>query len=109
MDHTLSRAEGQRVRYVREWRSVDVHQPSASSLRALGGALLLTSLALGVLARIVIAALPLLVLGALAWTARPWERRARRTRTRKLPTDGLRPAQPGVRPVGQAHAPAARP
>ena len=60
MDHMLSRAEGQRVRYVREWRSVVVHQPSASSLRMLAGALLLMSLALGVLALIVIAALPLL-------------------------------------------------
>ena len=75
MDHTLSHLERQPVRYVREWRSVDVHQPSASSLRTLGGALLLMSLALGVLALIVIAALPFLVLGALAWSARPWPRR----------------------------------
>jgi hypothetical protein len=108
MDHMLSRAEGQRVRYVREWRSVDVHQPSASSLRMLAGALLLMSLALGVLALIVIAALPLLVLGALAWTARPWLRRAPRIGRRKVPTDRLRPARPSVRPVGQARAPAAR-
>lgn len=108
MDHTLSRAEGQRVRYVREWRSVDVHQSSASTLRVLAGGLLLMSLALGVLALVVVAALPLLVLGALAWTARPWLRRPPHVGNRKVPTDRLGPARPGVRPVGQAHASGAR-
>jgi hypothetical protein len=75
MDQMLSRAEGQRVAFVHEWRSVDVHQPSASSLRMMASALLLMSLALGVLALTAIAALPLLMLGAVAWTARPWLRR----------------------------------
>jgi hypothetical protein len=106
MDHTLSRSEGQRVRHVREWRSVDVLPPTASSLRMLSGALLLMGLALGVLALTVIAALPLLVLGVLAWTARPWLRRASRIGRRKLPTDRLRPTPPSVRRVARAHAPA---
>ena len=75
---------------------------------ALSGALLLTGLGVGVLALIVIAALPLLVVGALAWTARRWLRRAPRIGRGKVPTDRLRPARPSVRPVGQAHASAAR-
>lgn len=94
MDQTLRRAEGQRVRYIRHWRSVDVHQPSASSLMQLSGALLLMSLALAALALIVLAALPLLVLGALAWIARPWLR-VPRIGSRKVATARLRPARPG--------------
>ena len=101
MDHMLSRSEGQRVRYVREWRSVDVQQPSASSLMTLSGALLLTGLAVGVLVLIVIAGLPLLVLGALAWTARRWLPRAPRIGRGKVPIRGF-----GLR--GQAFAPLGR-
>ena len=74
----------------------------------LSGALLLTGLALGVLALIVIAGLPLLVLGALAWTARRWLPRAPRTGRERVLTDRPGPARPGVRPVGQAHTNAAR-
>lgn len=107
MEHTLSRREQQEIHHVREWRSVDVHQPSASSLMSLSGALLLTGLALGLLALIAIMALPFLAAGALAWTAGSWLLRRMSFVRRRVPIGRLRPFSSGAPPVRQASAPGA--
>lgn len=104
MGHSLNRGEAQVIHYVREWRPVDVHQPSSSSLLRLAGALLPTGFALGLLAVIVFTTLPFLVAGALGWTARPWPSRPFGFGTRRVPTGRLRPSASGARPVSQRSA-----